>query len=339
MNKLTCLLLAPFALSPLVHAAEPVWLSEQPVPKAAELSELKGVRFHVIKANEPAKDGYKWMKGVALAWHKGKLFASFGHNKGAENTSGEEARGRISGDGGKTWGEVFTIATPDDPELGISHGVFLSRGGELWAFHGAFHGNKLTDTELDLLAEAGASFTTTPEVEMQMGHGIPPIQRSLDFGIRPSLSVDVETNQPTDMFTQMRACFMLQRGLLNANNLFPETAHVPQLLTARDVLEFATIEGARTNGLGDKVGSVTPGKQADLVLLNARALNVAPVNDPVGAVVLGRDTSNVDSVFVEGRPLKWQGNLVGVNLERLLDRAEAMQVALYERAGFTPPRS
>src|SRR5690606_20489753 len=73
MNKLTCLLLAPFALSPLVHAAEPVWLSEQPVPKAAELSELKGVRFHVIKANEPAKDGYKWMKGVALAWHKGKL--------------------------------------------------------------------------------------------------------------------------------------------------------------------------------------------------------------------------------------------------------------------------
>jgi hypothetical protein len=136
---------ALIALASLIHAAEPVWLSDQPVPKAAELSELKGVQFHVIKAIEPKQDDYKWLHGVALAWHKGKLFASFGHNKGAENTIGEEARGRVSSDGGKTWGEVFAIATPDEPNLGISHGVFLSRGGELWAFHGAFYGNKLMD--------------------------------------------------------------------------------------------------------------------------------------------------------------------------------------------------
>jgi len=124
---------------------EPVWLSDKPVPKTAELSGLNGVQFHVIKANEPEKDGYKWLHGVALAWHKGKLYASFGHNKGAENTGGEEARGCVSEDGGRTWGKTFTIASPDEPDLGISHGVFLSRGGELWAFQAAFYGNKLTD--------------------------------------------------------------------------------------------------------------------------------------------------------------------------------------------------
>lgn len=199
------------------------------------------------------------------------------------------------------------------------------------------HACTLSDYEFQLIADSGGKISLAVPVEMQMGHGMPPIQRALDFGIRPSLSVDVETNQPTDMFTQMRSCFMLQRGLINANNLFPETAHVPQLLTARDVLEFATIEGARANGLADQVGSLTPGKQADFVMLEGRALNVAPINDPVGAVVLGMDTSNVDSVFVAGRPLKWQGKLVGVDVERLLDEARAMQVALYQRAGRPVP--
>jgi predicted neuraminidase len=111
------------------------------VPKSAELSALEGVDFHVIKAHEPAKDGYPWLHGVGLAWHQGKLYASFGHNKGAENTATEEARGRVSADGGKTWGDVFTIDTGTEaPDLAISHGVFLSHGGALWAFHGAFYG-------------------------------------------------------------------------------------------------------------------------------------------------------------------------------------------------------
>jgi cytosine/adenosine deaminase-related metal-dependent hydrolase len=107
-------------------------------------------------------------------------------------------------------------------------------------------------------------------------------------------------------------------------------------LTVRDVLEFATIEGARANGLGSKTGSLTPGKQADFTLLQARAINVAPVNDPVGAIVLGMDTSNVDSVFVAGRPLKWRGRLVGVNVERLLAKADAALAALRARAGLEP---
>jgi len=145
MKKLLPALFPLVIFAALAEAVEPVWLSDRPVPKNSELGGLKDVRFHVIKANEPEKDGYKWLHGVGLGWHKGKLYASFGHNKGAENTGGEEARGCVSADGGKTWGEAFTIASPDEPGLGISHGVFLSRGGELWAFQAAFYGSKLTD--------------------------------------------------------------------------------------------------------------------------------------------------------------------------------------------------
>lgn len=199
------------------------------------------------------------------------------------------------------------------------------------------HACTLSDFEWDLIAASGGKVSLAMPVEMQMGHGMPPIQRALDRGVRPSLSVDVETNQPSDMFTQMRACFALQRGLLNQANLFPDQSHAPNLLTARDVLEFATVEGAKTNGLGSKVGTLTPGKQADLIMLNARSINVAPVNDPVGAIVLGMDTSNVDSVFVAGRPLKFKGKLVGVNEHRLLRAAENAQLALLERAGAPPP--
>jgi cytosine/adenosine deaminase-related metal-dependent hydrolase len=198
------------------------------------------------------------------------------------------------------------------------------------------HACTLSDAEWQLIAESGGTVSLAVPVEMQMGHGIPPIQKAIDFGIRPSLSVDVETNQPTDMFTQMHACFALQRALLNQDHLFPDTSHVPELLRARDVLEFATIEGARANGLANKVGSLTPGKQADIVLLETRALNVAPINDAVGAVVLGMDSSNVDTVFVAGRAVKWQGRLLGVNVGHLLRQAEDTRLRLLERAGIDP---
>ncbi|HWL08483.1 MAG TPA: exo-alpha-sialidase [Planctomicrobium sp.] len=119
-----------------------LWNPQRKLPKADELETVKNVEFSVIKRHEPDVDGgYGFLHGVALCWHKGKLYVSFGHNKGPENTAEEEARGRISTDGGKTWGDVFTIDHGDEPNLAVSHGVFLSVNGRLWAFHGAFQGH------------------------------------------------------------------------------------------------------------------------------------------------------------------------------------------------------
>jgi hypothetical protein len=118
-----------------------LWDETHYLPAAPELPLLENVEFHVIKKWEPDKDGYKWLHGVALAWHKGKLYASFGHNKGEENTGTEEARYRVSEDGGKTWSEVKAIDIgTETSDLAISSGVFCSLGDTLWAFHGAFYG-------------------------------------------------------------------------------------------------------------------------------------------------------------------------------------------------------
>jgi cytosine/adenosine deaminase-related metal-dependent hydrolase len=196
------------------------------------------------------------------------------------------------------------------------------------------HCSTLTDSEWELIAATGGTVSLAVPIEMQMGHGMPPIQKALDRGIRPSLSIDVETNQPTDMFTQMRTCFALQRMLVNEPHLFPDEPDRSRLLTVRDVLQFATIEGARANGLAHKTGSLTPGKEADIILLRTDAINVAPVNNAAGAVVLGMDSSNVDSVFVAGRAVKRRGELVGVNMNRLVREAERVRDRIRARVGI-----
>ena len=113
----------------------------QPLPRASEAEVLQDVQFHVIKKYERDIDGYGFLHGVALAWHKGKLFASFGHNKGSENTLTEEGRYCVSSDGGRTWSKVQTIDRAiEKDDLAVSHGVFLSRGETLWAFLGSFYG-------------------------------------------------------------------------------------------------------------------------------------------------------------------------------------------------------
>ncbi len=124
------------------QSTPPLWAPDTPVPSITELIPLQQVEFHSIKARVPEVDGYNWLHGVALVWHKGKLYTSFGHNKGKENTGTEEARGAVSSDGGKTWSDVFTIDAAIDSDLAMSHGVFLSHKGTLWAFMGCFYGKR-----------------------------------------------------------------------------------------------------------------------------------------------------------------------------------------------------
>jgi hypothetical protein len=117
----------------------PLWDASKKLAEAKDLPVLDGVEFHVIKKWDKAADGYTFLHGVGLCWHKGRLYASIGHNKGAENTVTEEAQYRVSEDGGKTWGELRVIDAGEEKDLAVSHGVFVSHGGKLWAFHGAYY--------------------------------------------------------------------------------------------------------------------------------------------------------------------------------------------------------
>src|SRR5215213_1902840 len=168
-----------------------------------------------------------------------------------------------------------------------------------------------SEHEWQRVADTGGTISIAAQVELQMGHGWPPVNKSIQFGLRPSLSIDVVTTVPGDMFTQMRAAFGAERARVNAvaweaNVTVPET-----MLTARQVLETATINGAYVAGLEDRTGSLTPGKRADIVVLDATAINMTPIHDPVAAVVLMADVSNVEHVLVDGEFRKRDFRLTG----------------------------
>jgi cytosine/adenosine deaminase-related metal-dependent hydrolase len=195
------------------------------------------------------------------------------------------------------------------------------------------HCNDVDAAGFRMIADSGGHVSISCPIEMQMGLGVPPIQQALDHGIRPSLSVDVETEIPGDFFTQMRAAFTLQRMQLTARQQANEKSD-RLLVTVRDVIEFATIEGARDNRLDGRIGTLTPGKEADIILLRKDAINVMPVNNVYGAVVLGMDTSNVDTVFIGGTLRKANGRLVGVDLARIGRLARASRDFIVSKAGW-----
>ncbi|WP_330357354.1 amidohydrolase family protein [Streptomyces chartreusis] len=168
----------------------------------------------------------------------------------------------------------------------------------------------LSEEEWRMVADSGGTVSIAPQVELQMGHGWPPVMTAVEYGLRPSLSVDVVTTVPGDMFTQMRAAFGAERARVNAD-CWKANMPVPDtMLTARQMLEFATLNGAHVAGIEDRTGSLTPGKRADVVAVDATALNVAPVHDAVAAVTLSADVSNVDTVIVDGVIRKRDGRLV-----------------------------
>jgi 5-methylthioadenosine/S-adenosylhomocysteine deaminase len=167
-----------------------------------------------------------------------------------------------------------------------------------------------SDEEWQLVADSRGTISIAPQVEVQMGHGWPPIMKSLEYGLRPSLSIDVVTTVPGDMFTQMRCAFGCERARINAVTWEADVGAPENMLTARQMLEMATRNGAHVVGLEDRIGSLTPGKQADVVVIDAGALNVAPVIDPVAAVTLCADVSNVDTVIVGGKVRKRDGKLL-----------------------------
>jgi 5-methylthioadenosine/S-adenosylhomocysteine deaminase len=196
------------------------------------------------------------------------------------------------------------------------------------------HCTELTDEAWRAIKDTGGRVSIAPAIEMQMRHGMPPFLKALNLKVPLSLSVDVECNMTADMFTIMRSAFTLQRALVNQKVLNGQTKTQP-LLTCNDTIKLATMGGADCARLADKVGSLTPGKEADVILLNANLINVFPLNNAPGAVVTLMDTSNVDTVFVSGKLKKWRGRLVDVDVGALRRSIDASRDSLLAKAGLS----
>ena len=231
---------------------------------------------------------------------------------------------------------IFTHVVGGNRGLGPEDIIKLGDEGLMGPDNVYIHFTGGTNEHMRRIKDTGGWLSVACPIEMAMRHGMPPIQQALDAGIKPSLSSDVETTMAADMFTQMRAVFTLQRALVNDRSIKGEK-DLPPLLTARDVLGFATLQGARANGLDAKVGSLTPGKEADIVMLRTDLPNTLPFNNAYGAIVTAMDTSNVDTVFIAGKAVKRAGKLVGVDLEALRKQAAASRDYLIGKLGW--PRS
>lgn len=193
----------------------------------------------------------------------------------------------------------------------------------------------LDDEAWKLLADHGVnvSIPATSDAVIGIYSSIPSIQQALDAGIRPSLSVDVEVCLTPDMFTQMRTVHAMQRASV-FNRRYLGESDLPEALTVKDVLELATVSGARANGVLDRTGTLTPGKQADLILLGAEDFNSMPLNNAYGTIVSGADTKNVEAVFVAGEVKKFEGKLVGWDLASVRRRVHESRDRILADAGF-----
>jgi cytosine/adenosine deaminase-related metal-dependent hydrolase len=199
------------------------------------------------------------------------------------------------------------------------------------------HCNGLSPETWDRLADAGVHVSLAPTTDAQYGLGesIVPIQRCLDAGLNPGLSVDTEASQFTDMFSVMRMVLNVQH-MMAANAAFNGGPEV-DLLTTRDILRYATVEGARASGLASTAGALTPGKRADVVLLSAMDVLNMPLNNAVGTIVNGVDSRHVHTVFVDGVARKVAGELVGQDIARVRRLAVQSRDALAEASGYGPP--
>jgi len=265
---------------------------------------------------------------------------------------------------GRSFGAFINNHSVGNP-MGIVNSAADPRNGSDWSDVTFVHGTRWQDNSFAQIASGSAGYPNSSSskaweivrdrgahvsiavlIEAQMRHGMPPIQEALNHGILPSLSPDVDTNMTTDPFSLMRGAFCLQRA--SANDLAfresnPGDLPVPQLVTSRQCIEMLTIAGAAGSGLLSKVGTLTPGKEADIVVLEARNINTWPMNNVPGTIVTMMNPRHVRDVLIAGKVMYWKGKLVGWNVDALLRRAEQSRDRILARingpakVGAIPP--
>ncbi|MFN8150078.1 MAG: amidohydrolase family protein [Solirubrobacterales bacterium] len=224
----------------------------------------------------------------------------------AEITSAGEMEVPVVLHTGCSWGSPVTEGIPE-----------LAHHGLLGPEQVHVHCNTLDERDFDRLAEADCKVSASPETELQMGMGHPVIGRALERGMRPSLSCDVISSNSGDMFAQMRLGLQFERAMRNDREIAANRMIEQLDLGVRDALRWGTANGAHAMGIEDRIGSLTPGKRADLVVVGPGRLNMTPMSaNPVGTLVAQANASNVVHVLVDGSFVKRDGELVGVDLDR-----------------------
>lgn len=184
------------------------------------------------------------------------------------------------------------------------------------------HCSECSEDEFRMMADHGVTASISPQHEFVFaGIGYSPIDRLQAFGIRTGLSTDTETAGAGDMFVQMRALLAAQRSIVNEGR--SKLAEPPAPMTSAEAFRMATLGGAEALGMDHRIGKLVPGYQADVILVRATDLNLFPVTDPVAAVVAAAHPGNVDTVIVAGQVRKRNGQLCGIDIDRLMERALA----------------
>ncbi|WP_217185635.1 amidohydrolase family protein [Streptomyces sp. AC495_CC817] len=201
------------------------------------------------------------------------------------------------------------------------------------------HGIDLPDDWIKTLVEAGVTFTSTPENELGQGHGTPITGSLLRLGAAPSLGTDIDTAVPGNLLTAARIALAHQRSLDHARHRQTTGMHANTAsVTAKQALAWATVEGAKALGLADRVGRIEVGMQADLVAVDARALNLWPAHDPV-ATALHADIANIEAVMVAGTWRKRDHALLTSRLDEVKDQLRESGERLLRSTGLAANQS
>jgi cytosine/adenosine deaminase-related metal-dependent hydrolase len=190
------------------------------------------------------------------------------------------------------------------------------------------HGAAWTDSECDALAHHKSGVVSTPDTDLQMGMGHPIAFKARDHGCRVGLGIDVTCNQGNDMVQQARLLLQAERAKNNA-----EMGDVPIDIkrTTEEALRMITLGGAEALGIEHLVGSITPGKRADLVVIKCDKLNIVPVVDPIGTIVLNSNNSNISDVMVDGRWVKRKGEVIAIGGEGQWEKMREDMIARTKR--------
>ena len=198
------------------------------------------------------------------------------------------------------------------------------------------HGAALTDNEIDAIRGAGSGIASTPETELQMGMGYPLALSGRDAGTRISFGIDIVSNYPGDMFSQMRIALQAARARDNEGLAARRRAPRRLRVKARDALRVGTLGGAEALHMEGRIGTIEVGKAADIIVIGANSLAMSPAHDAIGAIVLGAGVNDVETVVIDGTVRKESGTLVGVDLPALRTRLLELAQRIHTSATYVP---